>query len=126
MRNVFRVGVVGAALVGALAVAGCAPSTGQREESFDFSGSRLDVVNPNANMPVTVTAEAGTRKVVVTVHTQTMGKSATTPAWSLDGSSLNLDTPCGDGIVGYCEGSYSIVVPEGTAVYLDGVPAAAR
>ncbi|MCL2536512.1 MAG: hypothetical protein FWE39_20305 [Nocardiaceae bacterium] len=125
MRNLLRVGVVGAIFVGVLASAGCA-STEQREESFAFGGSRLDVVNPNANMPVSVSSEAGAQEVVVTVQTHTMGKSANTPAWSLDGTSLNLDTPCGEGVVGYCEGSYAIVVPEGTAVFVNGAPAAAQ
>ncbi|MGF7120532.1 hypothetical protein [Rhodococcus sp. BE178] len=115
--------MAGTILIGALTLTSCA-STEQREESFAFSGQRLDVVNSHANMPVTVSSEADTKEVVVTVQTQTMGKSANTPAWSLSGSSLNLDTPCGDGVIGYCEGSYSIVVPEGTEVYINGVPAA--
>lgn len=116
-------GVAGTFLVGALALTSCA-STEQREESFAFSGQRLDVVNSHANMPVTVSSEAGAKEVVVTVQTQTMGKSANTPAWSLNGTSLDLDTPCGEGVVGYCEGNYSIVVPEGTEVFINGVPAA--
>ncbi|WP_433604904.1 hypothetical protein [Prescottella agglutinans] len=108
-------------VIGAMMLTSCS-STEEREESFVFSGQRLDVVNSHANMPVTVSSEAGAKEVVVKVQTETMGKSASTPAWSLSGSSLNLDTPCGDGVIGYCEGSYSIVVPEGTEVYINGVP----
>lgn len=81
-------------------------------------------MNTNANMPVTVSVESGAKQVAVSVQTETLGKGAATPAWSLHGTSLNLDTPCGQGVMGYCEGSYSIVVPEGIEVFINGVPAA--
>ncbi|WP_338887326.1 hypothetical protein [Rhodococcus sovatensis] len=83
-------------------------------------------MNSNANMPVTIAEQAGSEQVVVTVQTESMVKSANTPAWSLDGTRLNLGTPCGEGIVGYCEGSYSIVVPAGTEVHVNGAPAKTR
>ncbi len=121
MRNFLHAGVAATIVIGAMMLTSCS-STEEREESFVFGGQRLDVVNSHANMPVTVSSEAGAKEVVVKVQTETMGKSASTPAWSLSGSSLNLDTPCGDGVIGYCEGSYSIVVPEGTEVYINGVP----
>ncbi len=126
MRNYLRVSVVGTVFVGALVLTSCSPTAGQQTETFNFSGDRLDVVNPNANMPVTASEEADARDVVVTVQTETMVKSANTPAWSLEGTSLNLGTPCGDGVIGYCEGSYAIVVPAGTQVYVNGAPAATR
>ena len=112
--------------MGALLLAGCSANTEQRTESFEFSAPRLDVVNSNANMPVTASEQADSREVVVTVQTEALVKSANTPAWSLDGTSLNLGTPCDQGIIGYCEGSYSIVVPTGTEVYVNGVPATTR
>ncbi|ORI19680.1 hypothetical protein BJD99_01275 [Rhodococcus sp. 1163] len=113
-------------LLGAFLLAGCSADTDQRTESFEFTGARLDVVNSNANMPVTTSDQAGGEEIVVTVHTETLVKSANTPAWSLDGTSLNLGTPCGDGIIGYCEGSFSIVVPAGTEVYVNGAAATTR
>ncbi len=126
MKNFVRASAIGTMLVGALALSGCSAHDGQHEQSFDFRGPRLDVVNSNANMPVTASEAAGVEDVVVTVQTQTMVKSANTPAWSLDGTNLNLGTPCGEGVLGYCEGSYSITVPEGTAVYVNGTPATMR
>lgn len=108
----------------ALALSGCAPTSEQRTETFDFTGTRVDIVNYNANMPVDASEQAGIAGVVVTVQTKTMGKNANTPDWSLEGTSLNLGTPCDGGMIGYCEGRYSVEVPVGTAVYVNGSPAA--
>ena len=108
----------------ALALSGCAPTSGQRTETFEFTGTRLDIVNYNANMPVDASEQAGIAGVVVTVQTKTMGKNASIPDWSLEGTSLNLGTPCDGGMVGYCEGSYTVEVPVGTVVYVNGDPAA--
>ena len=79
-------------------------------------------MNYNANMPVDTSEQVGIAEVVVTVRTKTIGKNASTPDWSLEGATLNLDTPCDGGMVGYCEGGYSIVVPAGTTVNLNGYP----
>ncbi|KZF06133.1 hypothetical protein A2J03_25185 [Rhodococcus sp. EPR-157] len=126
MKNHLRASVAGILLAAVIPMSGCSVNSEQRVESFEFSGPRLDVVNSNAHMPVIAAEQPGSDEVVVTVQTESMVKSATTPAWSLDGTSLNLGTPCGEGIVGYCEGSYSIVVPAGTEVYVNGAPVTSR
>lgn len=113
-------------MISALALSGCTATNEIQEQSFEFEGSRLDVVNSNANMPVTATEVEGADGIVVTVQTQTLAKSASTPAWALNGSSLDLGTPCEGSMIGYCEGSYSIAVPAGTAVFVDGVPTSTK
>ena len=126
METHMRAGMTATVMAVAMALASCSANSDQQTETFEFSGPRLDVVNSNANMPVTAWEQDSNNEIVVTVQTETMVKSASRPAWSLDGASLNLGTPCDGGVVGYCEGSYSIAVPSGTEVHVNGAPATTR
>lgn len=108
-----------AACLAGVTLAGCGNTAHTEQASFGWQGKRLEVVNDNANMPVRVrSGKPG--EVLVEVSTTTVGKSATTPAWALNGDALELGTPCGQGYVGVCEGSYTVTVPSGTAVKLNG------
>ena len=122
MNNLFRACAAATLITTVLALSSCSPTAKQWTETFELTGQRLDVVNYNANMPVDTSEQVGIAEVVVTVRTKTIGKNASTPDWSLEGATLNLDTPCDGGMVGYCEGGYSIVVPAGTTINLNGYP----
>ncbi|MDO5646248.1 MAG: hypothetical protein Q4G21_11275 [Dermabacter sp.] len=122
MKKILRTSIVGAALVASLALAGCSSNGHSEQESFDFSGDTLNVVHDNSYMNVSVSSHDTEDEVVVDVNTQTLGQSPETPAWSLSNNILNLGSPCGGSVVGYCEGSYSIQVPEGTEVLINGRP----
>ena len=106
--------------VAALCLTACSGNQHTEKVSFPYTGKSLSVVNSNANMPVTVSASAPAGQVLVKVRTQTKGKRAGIPAWSLNDGVLNLGTPCNTGFVGYCEGSYSVEVPRGTKVMVNG------
>lgn len=121
--SVIRTSIVAAAAAAGLTLTGCSSGGHAERQSFDLTGSRLDVVNDNANMEVTVTSGTTDGEVVVEVSTQTLGRGAETPAWSLADGVLDLDSPCGGSVVGYCEGSYEIQVPEGVEVWVNGRPA---
>lgn len=112
--------------MGMLLVSGCSPNSNSENESFEFTGESFDIVHDNAHIPVTVTthssSEASEDEVIVEVTTQTRGQSPQTPAWSLNDGTLYLDSPCGGNWVGYCEGSYSVQVPEGVDVSINGAP----
>ena len=112
------------AVLGVLGLSACSPTQNTEQTSFPYSGKTLSVVNSNVNMPVNVSASADAGKVVVKVQTQTKGKRASVPAWSLSDGVLQLGTPCNTGFVGYCEGSYSVEVPKGTKVMVNGQPRA--
>lgn len=122
MNKIFRSSIIGAAIVASLALSGCSSNGHSEQESFDFSGDTLNVVHDNSYMDVSVSSHSADDEVVVEVNTQTLGQSPETPAWSLSDGILNLGTPCGGSVVGYCEGSYSIQVPEGTEVLINGQP----
>lgn len=108
-----------AAALATTALTGCSSTSHTEDVQFVWQGSRLAIVNDNPNMPVTVRSGAsGT--VTVEVSTTTVVKHATTPAWTLVDDTLDLDTPCGKGYVGICEGSYSVAVPSGTKVTVNG------
>ncbi|MCZ4521155.1 hypothetical protein O4220_21800 [Rhodococcus ruber] len=126
MKNFSRAGMAATLMATACALSGCAPTVGERTETFELTGQRVDIVNSNVNMPVDVSERPDLAGVVVTLKTETIGKSARMPDWSLDGTSLNVGTPCDAGFVGYCEGRFSVVVPAGTEVYLNGSPATLR
>jgi hypothetical protein len=114
------------AVVVSLALAGCSSSGGSDRETFDFEGTTLNVVNDNANQPVKVSSSSRSGgEVTVKVDTQTLGQGPKTPGWSLtsDGT-LDLGSACGGGWFGYCEVSWSIVVPKGTEVLVNGKPVA--
>lgn len=128
MNKTLRNTVVGIALLASLALSGCSSSGDSEQETFDFEGTTLNVSHGNTTQSVTVSASADlVGEVTVEVSTQTLGQSPQTPAWSLssDGT-LTLDTPCGGNWIGYCEASWSIVVPEGTEVFVDGQQTAVR
>ncbi|MFF1555538.1 hypothetical protein ACFVX3_31415 [Rhodococcus erythropolis] len=126
MDKFFRSSVVGASLIASVVVAGCSSSGHSEQEMFDFTGQTLNVVHDNAYMIVSVSSHSDDDGVVVEVSTQTLAQGPQTPAWSLSNGILNLGTPCGGSVVGYCEGSYSIQVPDGTEVLINGRPAAVR
>lgn len=108
----------------ALSLTACSANQHAEQISFPYSGKTLSVINENGNMPVTVSASAPAGQVLVKVHTQTKGKRAGSPAWSLSDGVLNLGTPCNTGFVGYCEGRYSVEVPKETKVLVNGQPRA--
>ncbi|WP_405100070.1 hypothetical protein [Micromonospora sp. NBC_01412] len=124
MRKTLRHCAIGTVLVASLALSGCSSSEHSEQESFAFTGTTLNVVHDNANMPVTVSANTGDvdegSEVTVEVHTSTLGKSPQTPAWSLTDDTLDIGSPCGSSWIGYCEGGYSIHVPKGTKVTVNG------
>lgn len=126
MNTFSRAGMAATLMATALTLSSCAPHSEQRTETFEFTGQRVDIVNSNANMPVEISERPGTAEVVVTVETETIGKSAGIPNWSLEGTSLDVGAPCDGGFVGYCEGHFSVVVPVGTEVYVNGSPATLR
>ena len=130
MKKIIRTAVVGVALVLGLGLAGCSSNGHSEQESFSFSGDTLNVVHNNSYMDVTVTAQdepiQDGHEVTVEVTTQTLGQSPEVPAWSLSNDVLNLGTPCGGSVVGYCEGSYVMKVPAGTEVLVNGQPTAVR
>ncbi|MEL4357610.1 MULTISPECIES: hypothetical protein [unclassified Luteococcus] len=98
---------------------GCSSTEHTEQTTFDFPARSLQVNNPNANMPVQVVS-GPQGKVSVSVTTTSVGKDATTPAWSLSGAELELGSPCSKGYVGMCEGSYTVTVPSGTSVTVNG------
>ncbi|NMM91722.1 hypothetical protein B2J88_50495 [Rhodococcus sp. SRB_17] len=124
MNIILRRFVIGTVLIASLTLSGCSSSEDSEQTSFVFAGATLNVINDNANMPVTVSAHTSgdprSSEIVVEVRTKTVGQSAQTPAWSLTDDTLNLDTPCGGKVIGYCEASYSITVPEKTEVLVNG------
>lgn len=122
MNKIFRSTIIGAAVIAGLTLSGCSANPNSEQESFEFTGDTLNVVHNNSYMNVSVTSHSSDDEVIVEVSTQTMGQDAETPAWSLSDGILNLGSPCGGNIVGYCEGSYAIQVPEGTAVLVNGSP----
>lgn len=126
MNNYYRAGSAATLTAIGLVLSGCSPTSEQQTETFDLSGHRVDIVNHNENMPVEISEQTGAVGVTVTVQTETVGKNADTPQWSIDGSSLNLGTPCDSGFVGYCEGKYLVAVPVGTMVYVNGAPVSTR
>lgn len=123
MKTLTRSSAIGLALVAAITLTGCSSGGHSEQESFGFDGETLNVVHDNSYMPINVASGAGDGEVTVEVTTQTLGQSPETPAWSLTDGVLNLGTPCGGSIVGYCEASYSIQVPDGTEVLVNGQPA---
>ncbi|MEX3510872.1 hypothetical protein VVR84_15145 [Kocuria carniphila] len=128
MKKILRISAVGTALLASVALAGCSPSEQSEEETFEFTGSTLNVVHDNTYMPVNVESSGDsvqdTNEVSVEVRTQTAAQGAETPAWSISDNVLNLGSPCGGAVVGYCEASYFISVPEGTEVMVNGKPTA--
>lgn len=120
-NQVFRGIAVGAALVAGTLLSGCSSNGHSEKESFEFAGDTLNVVHGNSYMNVSVMSHSRD-EVIVEVSTQTLGQQPETPAWSLSDDILNLGSPCGGSIVGYCEGSYSVQVPEGTEVLVNGQP----
>jgi len=124
MNIILRRCAIGTVVITSLTLSGCSSSEDSEQTSFAFAGATLNVINDNANMPVTVSAHTSgdqrSNEVVVEVRIKTVGQSAQTPAWSLTGDILNLDTPCGGKVIGYCEASYLIKVPEKTEVLVNG------
>lgn len=118
--------ITGTALAGILVVSGCSANSHSESESFTLSGADLDIVHDNAHIPVSVVSHSGSEgdddEVIVEVTTQTRGQSPEAPAWSLNDGELYLDSPCGGNWIGYCEGSYSVQVPEGIEVSINGDP----
>lgn len=105
----------------AVSLVGCGASQHSEQESFAFTGTELWVSHGNNNQPVNVVESAEMKgEVSVEVSSRTMGQKPETPAWSLSDDSLTLDTPCGGSIIGYCEADWSITVPEGVEVMVDG------
>ena len=119
MNTLLRACAVRTVLAAGLSLTACSSSPSSAQQSFPYAGSALDVINDNANMAVTVTAGAA-QEVAVEVRTQTVGRSPQTPAWSLNGDTLILGTPCGASWVGYCEASFAVRVPDGTTVRVNG------
>ena len=109
----------------ALTLTGCASSQHSESTTFPLNGTHLDVTNPNDNMRVTVRGTSRT-DVSVTVATTTALKTPTTPDWSLNGDQLDLDSPCTKGYIGLCEGSYTLTVPTGTTVTINGAETTVR
>lgn len=108
-------------LVGSLALVGCGTSEHSEQESFAFTGSELWVTHGNKNQPVNVVESTDADdEVTVNVSSRTMGQKPETPAWSLSDDELTLDTPCGGSVIGYCEANWSITVPDGVEVMVDG------
>lgn len=126
MNTPLRKTALCAALAAAISLTGCSANPHSTQEEFSFSGETLNVVHNNSNMNVSVSSSPENDGVLVEVSTQTLGQKPETPAWSLSDGILNLGTPCGGSIVGYCEGSYSIAVPEGTEVLVNGQPVSMR
>lgn len=123
-HHLTRATFLSATLAAALLLAGCSANPFTERESFDFNGDTLNVVHSNSFMNVSVTSHSNGSGVGVEVTTQTLGQSPETPAWSLSDGVLNLGSPCGGSVVGYCEGSYAIQVPTGTEVVVNGQPVA--
>lgn len=111
--------VLTAAVLAGGSLAGCTSPQEKDQVSFGWQGPTLEVVHDNHNMPVTVDSAAAAQ-VKVSVTTTTAGKSATKPAWTLEGNTLDLDSPCKKGYVGMCEGRYTVTVPVGTKVKVNG------
>ncbi|MDN5724465.1 MAG: hypothetical protein L0G99_00850 [Propionibacteriales bacterium] len=132
MINSMRPCVVTVALLATIALSGCGTgitTSGETtaQQSFEFTGTRLAVVNDNSNMPVTLSRLPDDQATVrVEVRTDTRGRRSETPAWSLTGSTLNLGSPCGASWVGYCEATYEVGVPKGTQVTVNGEPVTVR
>ncbi|WP_409484581.1 hypothetical protein [Arsenicicoccus dermatophilus] len=126
MNSFLRSAAVVVVLGSASVVSACGSGKSAQEQSFSYSGRSLSVVSETANMPVSVSVRDGVapkgEEVKVSVTTQTMGKSASTPAWSLSKDTLTLASPCGKGWVGYCEGSFTVTVPQGVSVSVNGKP----
>jgi hypothetical protein len=121
MKKTLRTTFAFVPLAGALTLVGCGASEHSEQETFAFTGSELRVTHGNMNQPVDVVASTeADDEVTVEVSSRTMGQKSETPAWSLSGDELTLDTPCGGSVVGYCEANWSITVPEGVEVLVDG------
>ncbi|WP_420175021.1 hypothetical protein [Luteococcus sp. OSA5] len=110
---------IAVALLATGLLAGCSSTEHTEQTRFDFQSSKLTVHNSNANMPVDVVA-GPSGEVAVSVTTTSAGKQATTPAWTLTGAELELGLPCNKGYIGMCEGSYTVAVPRGTAITVNG------
>ncbi|MDO4887747.1 MAG: hypothetical protein Q3979_03435 [Actinomycetaceae bacterium] len=126
MNKFLRFGTVASALLGVFAIVVNSATEHSAEETFALNGKSLNIVNVNSNMPIRVVSgtSPATKAVSVKVDTRVKIQTAQTPAWSLDNGDLNLDTPCGGSIIGYCQASYLITVPTGTEVSINGKPAA--
>jgi hypothetical protein len=125
MRKTPRTAFAFVSLAGALALVGCGPSEHSEQETFAFTGTELRVTHGNMNQPVNVVESTEVDgEVTVEVSSRTMGQKSETPAWSLSGDELTLDTPCGGSVVGYCEVNWSVTVPDGVEVTVDGQRAA--
>lgn len=126
MTKIFRTSAVGAMFIVPMIIAGCSTAQHSEQETFEFTGSTLNVVNENRYMPVNVESSGDfvqdTNEVVVEVRTETAAQRPETPAWSIADNVLHLDSPCGGSFVGVCEASYSIQVPRGTDVMVNGQP----
>lgn len=108
-------------MIGTLALVGCGTSEHSEQESFSFTGSELWVSHGNKNQPVNVVESTESEgEVTVGVSSRTLGQKPETPAWSLSDDVLTLDTPCGGSAIGYCEANWSITVPDGVEVMVDG------
>lgn len=108
-------------MIGTLALVGCGTSEHSEQESFSFTGSELWVSHGNKNRPVNVVESTESEgEVTVGVSSRTLGQKPETPAWSLSDDVLTLDTPCGGSVIGYCEANWSITVPDGVEVMVDG------
>ncbi|MGJ0184632.1 hypothetical protein [Corynebacterium glyciniphilum] len=108
-------------MIGTLTLVGCGTSEHSEQESFSFTGSELWVSHGNKNQPVNVVESTESEgEVTVGVSSRTLGQKPETPAWSLSDDVLTLDTPCGGSVIGYCEANWSITVPDGVEVMVDG------
>lgn len=136
MNTTSRSLVISGVLIGSVLLTGCSTTPDTHDETFSFSGDTLRIINDNTYMPVTVSStsdadhsgddadHSGTTpgEVSVAVQVDTAGQKSQTPAWSLEDGVLHLGSPCGGSVLGYCEASYSITVPPGTEVLMDGQP----
>lgn len=124
MNSLARGGTAILVLFSATALSACGADGSSQEHSFPYSGSSLSVTSEMENMPVSVQVRDGSaprgQEVKVSVLTQTMGKEAKEPGWSLTKDTLKLGSPCGTSWVGYCEGHFTVTVPRGVAVFVNG------
>lgn len=105
-----------AALSLAMMLTGCGVSTSSEpdaERTFPAPHGDLTVQNEFGAVDV---READTDVITVSRSTTRVGRGYSDPTWTLNGNTLHLASPCGNGYVGLCEPSYTLTVPRGTDV----------
>ncbi|WP_404373319.1 hypothetical protein [Kytococcus sedentarius] len=113
--------ILSVALLSGVALTACSPGEEKQSETFPLSGDTLQVVNENSHMPVNISTEgAKDGEVSVSIDSRKVGKKLN-PQWSLNDGVLALGNPC-KGYVGYCEGSFEVVVSQDVQVDVDGSP----